>query len=135
MHGRARMVISIIGDDMFNRSFDAAQQNTRIAVRYVRTDLKITLHITSFLGVSKEIPANLTDISSKGIGIECNKKLSINKKLFIRLVFEDNKSFVISAKTVYQATNKKQYGLKFDKLNNELAEYLLDSQKELKIKI
>ena len=113
---------------------DEQTNNLRIAVRYIRTDITTSLSKPGLFSFSKEIPVKLLDISSKGAAIECEKKLGIKRKIIIELVFKDNHSFILHAKIIHHTKNKKQYGLKFDKFNNELGDYLLATQNDLTFK-
>jgi hypothetical protein len=110
--------------------------NKRIAVRYVREDIaasvcKISLYIFGFR-FTKDILVELIDISSKGVLIATNKKLKVNKKIILTLTFEDSKTFKINAKIVRKSVGQEnQYGIKFDRFNNDLGEYLLKTQRKL----
>lgn len=122
-------------DEIFSMLSDIENTtNQRIAVRYVRTDISVSLSPLGLFSFSKYLPVKLLDISSKGAAIECKKKLPLKKKIILDLLFEDNKSFSISAKIIHRAENKIQYGLKFDQFNNELGDYLLSSQSDLSFK-
>jgi len=110
--------------------------NQRIAVRYVREDIaasvcKISLYIFGFR-FTKDILVELIDISSKGVLIATNKKLKVNKKIILTLTFEDSKTFKINAKIVRKAPGQENhYGIKFDRFNNDLGDYLLETQRKL----
>ena len=124
-------------DDWLNFDFsDDLQKNNRVAVRYVREDIaasvcKIRLFNFGFL-INKEILVELIDISSKGVLISTNKKLSIKKKITLTLKFEDAKTFQIKACVVRKVpVLEYQYGIKFDRLNDELGDYLLETQRKL----
>jgi hypothetical protein len=112
----------------------------RIGVRYVREDIaasvcKISIIIFG-IGFSREITVELVDISSKGVLISTTSKLRVKKKITITLKFEDNKSFTIKAKIVRGELSPRQnlYGIKFDRLNNDLGDYLLETQNKLVFK-
>lgn len=105
--------------------------NQRIAIRYVRTDIRAAIIFTSFLIFTKRRPVKLLDIGCKGVAIESKKKLPLKKKVMLKLLFPDKKLFTIPATIVRQSDNKQHYGLKFDKYNNELGDYLLFTQKDL----
>ncbi len=114
--------------------------NRRIGVRYVREDIaasvcKISIYFFGF-GFSKDIIVELIDISSKGVLISTNKKLRINKKITLTLKFEDNKTFTLKAKIIREVLGvpHNQYGIKFDRLSNELGDYLLETQRKLVFK-
>ena len=113
---------------------DAQTNNLRLAVRYIRNDITTLLTKPGLLSFSKKISVKLTDISSKGAAIECDKKLGIKRKIILEFVFKDNRSFILHAKIIHKIKNKKQYGLKFDKFNHELGDYLLSTQNDLTFK-
>ena len=122
-------------EDFFDMHLtDAQTNNLRIAVRYIRTDITTLLTKPGWLSFSKDIPVKLLDISSKGAAIECEKKLGIKRKIILKLVFKDSHSFILHAKIIHKIKNKKQYGLKFDKFNHELGDYLLSTQNDLTFK-
>ena len=110
---------------------DEQSDNHRSAVRYVRDDISASLQKHGLFKLSKKTDVKLLDISSKGAAIECEKKLKLNDKIILELIFADFQEFAIEAKIVYQAENKKQYGIKFDRYNHELGDYLLSSQNDL----
>jgi hypothetical protein len=116
------------------------RKNQRIGVRYVRDDIaasvcKISSFSFGFL-FNKEMLVELVDISSKGVLIATDKKLKVNKKITLTLTFEDSRSFTVKAKVVRKAQShgNHQYGIKFDRLNNELGDYLLATQRKLVFK-
>ncbi|MCK4842763.1 MAG: PilZ domain-containing protein [Methylococcales bacterium] len=111
---------------------DNESNNQRIAVRYIRTDISASLSMPGWFNFTNHIPVRLLDISSKGSRIVSNRKLALNKKVILHLLFDDSQSFSIKAKIVHlTSSNEKQYGVKFENLHNELGEYLLDSQQDL----
>ncbi len=121
----------IFGIPNINKDF----KNRRIAVRYIRSDIKISFIQTGLFKSSKQYDAELLDISSKGIAIACKDKLPINQKVTIHLTFSDKKKFSIKSRVVYQSDIiMEQYGIKFDQLNNELGDYILASQNNLDFK-
>ena len=124
-------------DDWLNFDFsDDLKKNNRIAVRYIREDIaasvcKIRLFNFGFL-INKEILVDLIDISSKGVLISTNKKLPLKKKITLTLKFEDAKTFQIKACVIRKVSAlANQYGIKFDCLNDELGDYLLETQRKL----
>ena len=122
-------------DEFFNMVFtDAQTNNSRIAVRYIRTDITTSLTKPGLFSFSKKIPVKLLDISSKGACIECELKLRIKRKTTIELIFKDNHSFNLNATIVHRSKNKNQYGLRFDKFNHDLGDYLLSTQKDFTFK-
>jgi hypothetical protein len=118
---------------------DEEGTNKRTAIRYIRSDIAVTITKPG-INLTKFIPVKLIDISSKGATIEFRKKIAINQKVILHLLFQDNRNFTISAqiihlaKNAYKNKNKNKHGLKFDHINDELGDYLLASQQELKFK-
>lgn len=119
------------------QSDDEESTNKRTAIRYVRSDIAVTITKPG-LNLTKFIPVKLIDISSKGATIEFRKKIPINNTVILQLLFQDNRNFTISAqivhlaKNAYKNKNKHKYGLKFDHIHDELGDYLLSSQLDLK---
>jgi hypothetical protein len=110
-------------------------ENKRKTVRYVRKDISAFISQADIFGTyslfshSRSIRVRLLDISCKGSLIASPKKLNSNRKFRLTLVFNSNKKFEISAKIVRELTrNRSFYGLKFDSINNELGDYLLESE-------
>jgi hypothetical protein len=84
---------------------------------------------------SDDIIVELVDISSKGVLVATNKKLKANKKITLTLTFEDAKVFKIPATIARKSsTHDNQYGIKFDRLSNELGDYLIETQRKLVFK-
>ncbi|MEQ1531313.1 MAG: PilZ domain-containing protein, partial [Methylococcales bacterium] len=125
-------------DDFYDLDFSkVTTPNRRIGVRYVREDIaasvcKISIYFFG-IGFKKDITVELVDISSKGVLISTNQKLKVGKKITITLKFEDDKAFTIKAKIVREILSPlhNQYGIKFDRLNNDLGDYLLETQNKL----
>ncbi len=118
--------------DTFSMLLTPAElNNKRTAVRYIRTDITVSLRLHGFFNFNKYYPAELLDISSKGVAIKCKKAISIQKKVTVSLVFKDNTIFKIPAKIVYKNNDKQQYGIKFDRFNNKLGDYLVSSEHDL----
>lgn len=123
-------------DGLFGGDFHVEDiKNNRIATRFVREDIDASISDLSFLSRSKAYPVHLMDITSKGVLIKSDKKLNINQSLTLKLKFLTGKEFIIKAKVVRVADSaNSQYGLKFDRYNNELGDYLLDTQTKLVFK-
>ncbi len=123
-------------DVLFNANFpEDMVKNHRIATRFVREDIDASVSGLGILNRSKEFAVKLIDITSKGVLIESEKQLKINQTLTLTLKFKAGKAFVIKAKVVRIAANtNNQYGVKFDRYNNELGDYLLDTQTKLVFK-
>lgn len=116
--------------------FPYSRKNTRIGVRYVREDIAVgvcTISLFSFgFSFNREIVVDLLDISSKGLLIATDKKLSVNKEINIFLKFENNHIFRRRGKVVRRAGSSiYTYGIQFDRLSNSLGDYLLETQKKL----
>ncbi len=110
---------------------EAISPNRRVAIRYVRPDISAILLKKGFIK-STEILIQLLDISSKGALISSSIKLAVKNKVTLRLVFPDGKKFTLTATVVHKKNaSKKQYGLKFDTMRNDLGEYLLFTQNDL----
>ncbi|WP_404360639.1 PilZ domain-containing protein [Methylotuvimicrobium sp. KM1] len=114
---------------------DTIQDNGRRSVRYVRNDIKVVLISKNLLGLDKKIQAQLQDISSKGLRVSAEEKLSINKKITVALKFKDGRRFNMKAKVVRQSSsNKFDYGIKFEERQNDLGDHLLETQTDLLLK-
>jgi len=106
--------------------------NQRTAVRYIKSDISVSLSMLSLFCIRKKLEVNLMDISSKGIAIECQQDIALRKKISVTVKFKDNKKFIIPAIIVHKRNTL--YGIKFNKYNNELGDYLLSSQNDLVFK-
>jgi len=114
-------------DGFFNLELSAKEScNQRTAVRYITSDISIWLGIINLFCIKKKLEAKLLDISSKGLAVECQRDIGLRKKISVIIKFKDNKKFVIPAIIVHKKNNI--YGIKFNKYNNELGDYLLSSQ-------
>jgi c-di-GMP-binding flagellar brake protein YcgR len=120
-------------DDIFNLDFTKdLPENNRFAVRYIRTDIKASVLKVRLFGLGKPLGLELLDISSKGALISTNKKIRKNKIITLILEFEDGKMFEISSKIVRLEKDQAfQYGIKFDRFNHDLGNYLLETQDDL----
>lgn len=127
-------------DDLFDIDFSEVPiTNKRVATRYIREDIAASVCKISWFNFgfrfNKDIFVELIDISSKGVLIATSQKLPINKKITLTLTFEDLKSFIIQAKVVRKAlADQTQYGIKFDRTNDALGDYLLETQRKLVFK-
>jgi PilZ domain len=115
--------------------FDSPSDNTknnRVTTRFIRDDITVTIKAPGRFYFGKPITVNLMDISCKGVLISTDKKFGINKQITLTLEFTSGKIFVIKAKVVrHTSSSLNEYGLKFDRYNNELGDYLLESQDKL----
>lgn len=125
-------------DDIFGFQAESTEQkiiNNRVAIRYVRNDIHVTLITLNIFNLPKKNMVKLIDISSKGIAIKCNKKLALKTKVIIQLIFRDKRMFKISAIIVHRINKENnEYGLQFVKFNNKLGDYLLSTQNDLVFK-
>ena len=121
-----------VANDLFN--FDPSENqlvNNRLSTRYIRKDIQVTISKNSLLNFGREIPVGLIDISSNGVLICSHKKLNVHDKITLELKFDSGRTFIVKAIVVRKSTQPDQYGIKFDRYNNELGDYLLETQKEL----
>jgi hypothetical protein len=120
-----------------NDSFDFDSQsdntiNNRVTTRFIRDDITVTIKAPGRFYISKPITVNLMDISCKGVLISTDKKFGINKQITLTLEFTSGKVFVIKAKIArHTSSSLNEYGVKFDSYNNELGDYLIESQDKL----
>ncbi|MCD2452618.1 PilZ domain-containing protein [Methylicorpusculum oleiharenae] len=122
-------------DDPIPYDDDLVHSNRRKSVRYVRNDIQTTLSIRNFIGLKSTMDVKLFDISSRGVNISVAKRLKIGKPVYLTFRFEDGVEFKINAfikncciKSEYQ------YGIKFEKQENNLADHLLKTQVDLVFK-
>jgi PilZ domain len=121
----------------FNRHAPAPfKVNQRKGIRFIRNDIGVSLRTIGLFNFSKQdISVKLLDISSRGIFIETDINLPINKKVFLTIRFADFKEFGIPSKVVRKsAAAVTVYGIKFDRLNDALADKLLSTQRKLAFK-
>jgi hypothetical protein len=116
------------------------QQNQRKSVRYVRKDVTVFISQADVFGFytlfsfSRAIKVKLFDISSRGIliGGPSRLKLRKNQKILLTVIFNSNKTFEIPARVAREIMEERKfYGIKFDKVNDALGDYLLESQTDL----
>ncbi|MCK5662647.1 MAG: PilZ domain-containing protein [Thiotrichaceae bacterium] len=111
---------------------DDLEANRRTAVRYVRGDIKASLKICINILFVHHCNIQLIDLSTKGALIFSDSKIRKNKKLTLILEFEDGRSFEIKARMVRLDTCRPNtYGIKFDKFNDALGEYIFKTQTNL----
>ena len=114
--------------------------NRRLGVRFIRDDILISLHKINFLKLGlklkpEETFVKLIDISSKGLSIATDLKLSTKTKVHLTINFLGLKTFEVAGTVVRISKGKRPvYGIKFDQVNNSMAEYLVFSQKKLTFK-
>lgn len=119
---------------------DAQYQNQRKSVRYVRKDVTVFISQADIFGSyslfshSRPIKVKLFDVSSRGILVAGPSWLRLrkNKKILLTLIFNSNRMFEISAKVAREIMeDRRLYGIKFDKVNDGLGDYLVESQSDL----
>jgi hypothetical protein len=110
-------------------------KNNRIAARFVREDIAAAIGDLGLLNFGKVFAVGLLDINSRGALIESKKKLNIGQTLTLALKFRTGKLFMIKSKVArISPTSGDQYGIKFDRYNDELGEHLLETQSDLVFK-
>lgn len=114
--------------------------NQRKSVRYVRKDITTFISQPDIFGsyslfsISRATKVKLFDISSRGALIAGPSRLVLrkNQRIKLTLIFNTNKMFEFPAKVVREVTEeRKLYGIKFDRVNDSLGDYLLESQSDL----
>jgi len=120
-----------MSDDIFAPLSESTSASLRKAVRYRKSDIKATLTSKQWF-ISKTIPINVLDISSKGICIAIEHKLSINTKVVLNLKLTTDYSCIIPAKVVrlYSAT---EYGLVFDKTQHTAIDHIISDEADFTI--
>ena len=121
-----------MSDDIFAPLSESTSASLRKAVRYRKSDIKATLTLKQWFKMSKPIPVNVLDISSKGICIAIEHKLSINTKVVLNLKLTTDYSCIIPAKVVrlYSAT---EYGLVFDKTQHTAIDHIISDEADFTI--
>jgi PilZ domain len=125
-------------DEHWSKSGASApfKTNRRMGIRYVRKDIGVTIRKIGLfdfnIGANQDNSVKLIDISSRGVMIASSTKLPINKPVALTIRFADFKEFNITAKVVRKSEGANYiYGIKFDKVNNKLADKLLATQRKL----
>ena len=134
---------AILDDDFFEDFdfFDKSKRiaNKRTAVRYVRHDIVVTVIDNNFFQLTlskKELPMNVVNINGRGVLLRGKYKFALNKILLLNLRFNSGKAFKMKGKVVNKSlvNGEYYYGVKFSLYQNELSEYLLETQQTLIIK-
>lgn len=107
-----------------------------MGIRYIRKDIGVTIRkigLFNFnIGANQDSSVKLVDISSRGVMIATDLKLPVNKQVFLTIRFADFKEYKILGKVVRKSEGDVLiYGIKFDKVNNKLADKLLATQRKL----
>ena len=110
--------------------------NRRMGIRYIRSDIAVTVRKIGLFnfnfGANRDSSVKIVDISSRGILIATNINLPVNKQVSLTIRFADFKEFIIPSKVVRKTKGAViTYGIKFDKVNNKLADNLLATQRKL----
>ncbi|MGR8933113.1 MAG: PilZ domain-containing protein [Gammaproteobacteria bacterium] len=104
----------------------------RRAVRYGRTDIKGTLCRKSLLQWAKPFDVELQDISTRGAHVVSKHKLNLNATYILTIAFSSGKFFEIEGKIIHRKDSSEDaYGFKFNAYNDELGDYLLNTQTDL----
>jgi hypothetical protein len=109
---------------------DSLINNKRVAIRYKRSDIKAVVKVQSRI-FPRLVQVVLHDISSRGAGVISPKRMNINSRVCLYLLFNDGKRFEIDGVIVY-SKKAKVYGLKFNTYQEALADHLLHTQTDLK---
>ncbi len=131
---------TILDDKWFTQDLtESLPDNRRKSTRYVRYDIGVTVRKISFFNFSFikdwEISVKLVDISSRGVLIASPMRLDINKKINLIIRFSDFTEFEVPGTIVRKSPGGAYaYGVKFDRINEDLAEHLLNTQRKLKFK-
>ena len=112
------------GFTAFNFDFsDHLKINKRLGVRYSTPPSILTLRKNSLLSFGGDFTGTLTDISAKGALILCTEPLSINTSLELKIAFADGTLYKLKGKVTREKAPQ-HYGVKFDRYNNDLDDYL-----------
>lgn len=119
-------------------SLGALVNNQRFTTRYIREDINATITYPGLFYFDKsEIGTQLLDIASNGALVLASKKIPLHRRIILHLAFPTGKRFDIACQCVHlheQPSAGFQYGIKFDQYNNELGDYMLETQTKLLLK-
>lgn len=131
-------------DDFLNFDLDESESkfdNRRVATRYIRNDIQAIFFKIDFMTrfgfnfFRRLIRVQLLDISTRGILISTDQKLKTGTKIVLGLKFKSGQTFRIKAAIVRKAAESDyEYGIKFNECHNELGDYLVSTQSELKFR-
>lgn len=137
---------NLLNDD-FLESFNFFDQSKRVterrsAVRYIRNDIQVTICSLLPFGFGNHKTVKLININSRGVLLESRHSLGLSKVITLNLKFKSGKEFKIKGRivnhsvlaSVHYEGVKYYYGIKFDCYNNELGDYLAETQNKLIIK-
>lgn len=125
-----------LNDDPFDLDpYEIRPDNHRKSTRYIRQDIKVRVLFGNALGLKKTIETELNDISSRGALVTTPCKLGISKKITLVITFDDGQIFRFSGKIVRKCPSARyRYGIKFERQENDLGDYLLKTQTDLTFK-
>ncbi|WP_020565760.1 PilZ domain-containing protein [Methylosarcina fibrata] len=131
-------------DDILNFDLDGSESkfdNRRVATRYIRNDIQAVFYKIDFLTrfgfnfFRRLIQVQLLDISTRGVLISTDQKLKKGTRVVLGLKFKSGQTFRIKAVIVRKASESDyEYGIKFNECHNELGDYLVSTQSELKFR-
>lgn len=131
-------------DDILNFDPEGSESkfnNRRVATRYIRNDIQAVFFKIDFMTrfgfnfFRRLIRVQLLDVSTRGVLISTDQKLKIGTKIILGLKFNSGQTFRIKAMVVRKtAESDYEYGIKYDECHNELGDYLVSTQSELKFK-
>lgn len=115
---------------------DSYPDNRRKSTRYVRNDIGVTVRKVKIFNFSFitdwGVSVKLFDISSRGALISSPMRLTVNKKIHLIIRFSDFTEFEVAGTIVRKSPgNDYIYGVKFDHINNDLADHLISTQRKL----
>jgi len=121
-----------MSDDIFAPLSESTSASLRKAVRYSKSDIKATLTSKQWFKISKTIPIKVLDISSKGVCIAIERKLTMNTKVVLNLELTEDYACIIPAKVVrlYSTT---EYGLVFDKTQHTAIDHIISDEADFTI--
>jgi len=121
-----------MSDDIFAPLSESTSASLRKAVRYSKSDIKATLTSKQWFKISKTIPIKVLDISSKGVCIAIEHKLTLNTKVVLNLELTEDYACIIPAKVVrlYSTT---EYGLVFDKTQHTAIDHIISDEADFTI--
>jgi len=121
-----------MSDDIFAPLSESTSASLRKAVRYSKSDIKATLTSKQWFKISKTIPIKVLDISSKGVCIAIEHKLTMNTKVVLNLELTEDYACIIPAKVVrlYSTT---EYGLVFDKTQHTAIDHIISDEADFTI--
>jgi len=121
-----------MSDDIFAPISEPTTANLRKAVRYRKSNINATLTLKQWFKISKPIPVNVLNISSKGICIAIEHKLKMNTKVVLNLKLTADYTCIIPSKVV-RLYNTTKYGLVFDKTQHTVIDHIISDEVDFTI--